>query len=460
MESCQKTLGAKLFFLLRLIMIFQEAYGKGDSWSILTLLKVYLSRWACFALTSTLVFLATDLSKMGFMTALAISLLLLALRILPFGDEVDDAASDAAGAEMKRQLDKYLKSCSYCKTCRRVRPSARQHKSDVRRRTGEVHELREMTSEEYEQEAKAWLERYHDKAATSRQVAQKTQELAEGAKEREILERAAATAPPPYKMEFGTFKKKTLDEIKAIKDTKENPNGLEKYLGTLVAMDYHIRYPRFREALVEAGLLDALLLHKGQKQHEIAQTTLEHCAKAEIPADRKYDDLRKLNTKKIEQAHAILDSLPEQDKVGPVVLEDGEAEACAPLNLSKAEARRQQRRRRREQKQMMTGRLKLKQCMRCGGVWHNKKTCLDLQKQRLKLPSQSSLAIVKTAALHDKSIAKTAARVLYTDTAQRSDQYSARKKTLSANMATQFLGFRAGKAQGSKSDDAGRRLAM
>ena len=139
------------------------------------------------------------------------------------------------------------------------------------------HELREMTPEEHAQEEKDWLERYHDNASAARQAAQKTNESAKASRQRE--EAAAATGLKPlYKMEFGSFKGKTLEFIKG----KKGDEGFHNYVATLVAMEWHMKYPAFRAALVDAELLDSLLQQQKVKQKEVAHKTLDHCLKAQI----------------------------------------------------------------------------------------------------------------------------------------------------------------------------------
>ena len=56
-------------------------------------------------------------------------------------------------------LTRFLSACSFCLTCNRVRPSARQHKSTAMKKEGVVHDLRPMAAAEIEQEREKWLQR-------------------------------------------------------------------------------------------------------------------------------------------------------------------------------------------------------------------------------------------------------------------------------------------------------------
>jgi molybdenum cofactor biosynthesis enzyme MoaA len=56
-------------------------------------------------------------------------------------------------------LTRFLSGCSFCLTCNRVRPSARQHKSTAMKKEGVMHDLRPMTAAETAQERQNWLQR-------------------------------------------------------------------------------------------------------------------------------------------------------------------------------------------------------------------------------------------------------------------------------------------------------------
>lgn len=327
-----------------------------------------------------------------------------------------------AGIGSKDPLEEYLANCGYCLVCEKVRPSIRAHKSTTKRK-GRAHDYRRLTAEEREEAKTAWQERAAGgKAVVQEQTKEELHKLQ--SKHPPAQEPAVPREQGPYRMEFGKYKGKTLDDVREAINRKhgrqKGPQEFLQYLQVLVSMGWHDRKPGFQHAMEEAGVWDTVAKNAPATQKALAERAIEKYEKGKGDQGE-HPQVQLLRQLQADQAVAVLDTL------GEVVAVDEEDVPEAPPADSRSKKRRKTRSR---------VVVEIHQCLYCGATDHNQRQCPN-KPEAHRMPNKRAVQI---AHVQNKRIAKLVSRIKYTMVRQRSKQYDARARQLSrVRMRTSWL---------------------